>query len=75
MMMRDNVWRLVNTVVRPLNPPIVGELDDVALERIKVLSIRMYNTFQKVYKLFLLCSASPVDPIFSLAVHFSLISL
>jgi hypothetical protein len=39
MMMRDNVWRLVNTVVRPLNPPIVGELDDVALERIKVLSI------------------------------------
>ena len=39
MMMRDNVWRYVDPTVRPLNNPVAREPEDVALSRIKALSI------------------------------------
>jgi hypothetical protein len=50
MMMRDNVWRYVDPTVRPLNPPVAGEPDDVALARIKTLSIIGLNCKEDVYQ-------------------------
>jgi hypothetical protein len=50
MMMRNNVWRYVDPTVRPLNPPIAGEPDDVALARIKALSIIGLNCKEDVIK-------------------------
>ena len=48
MMMRDNVRSYVDPTVRPLNP-IAGEPEDVALSRIKALSIIGLNCKEEVY--------------------------
>ena len=50
MMMRDNVWRYVDPTVRPLNNPVAGEPEDVALSRIKALSIIGLNYKEEVYQ-------------------------
>ena len=50
MMMRDNVWRYVDPMVRPLNNPVAGEPEDVALSRIKALSIIGLNCKEEVYQ-------------------------
>ena len=49
MLMRDNVWRYADPDVRPLNNPVPGEPEDLALARVKALSIIGLNCREEVH--------------------------